>query len=147
LKRIDVTSDKFEQDGWIPAKYTCQGENISPPLHFKGVPSQAMSLCIIMDDPDAPVGVFDHWLAWNIPATTSTLPEGGRVPSLGMNHFGQYNYKGPCPPKGMPHHYHFRVYALDRELALQEGSNRRELETLMKDHIVAYGELVGLYQR
>lgn len=142
-----VTSPEFEQFQSIPDRFTCQGQNISVPLHFLEIPENVQSYAIIVDDPDAPSGVFTHWLAWNIPATTVALNEGDKVPRQGKNSFGVIGYKGPCPPPGKPHRYFFKVYALDTVLNLPEGSSKEELETAMESHIIGQAEIVGLYKR
>jgi Raf kinase inhibitor-like YbhB/YbcL family protein len=147
MKKIKVLSPKFSNNETIPVKYTCQGEDISPPLVFEGIPPQAKSIAIIVDDPDAPVGVFDHWLAWNILPTKTKLEEREIPPCQGANHFGEICYRGPCPPRGKAHRYYFRVWVLDKMLTLSQGAYRKELEEAMHLHIIAYGELVGLYQR
>lgn len=144
---MKLKSSAFENEQPIPQKYTCQGEDVSPPLIIEGAPQGTESLVLIVDDPDAPNGTFDHWLAWNIPPSTANLPEGAQVPKQGKNHFGKNLYKGPCPPLGAPHHYHFKVYALDILLDLPDGSSKKQLEFAMKNHILAKGELIGTYQR
>ncbi len=140
----------------IPAKYTCEGEDVSPPLILEGVDKNAVSIAIIVDDPDAPIGVFTHWVAWNIPPV-SEIPE--NVPKAdtlsspikivqGKNDFGKIGYNGPCPPRGHGvHHYHFKVYVLDTTFDLKLGSSKRDLENAMKGHILQKGELVGIYER
>ncbi len=144
----------FEAQQPIPTKYTCEGENISPPLKFFQIPSGAKSLVLIIDDPDAPRGTFDHWIVWNIPPQVKELSEG--APELkklassvkqGSNGYQKLNYQGPCPPAGKPHHYHFKLYALDTLLNLQEGASKQEVEQAMQGHISAYAELIGTYQR
>ena len=144
---IKVTSSAFGQNQPIPKKYTCDGENISPTLAFEQLPENTKTIAIVVDDPDAPTGVFDHWVAWNIPGGTKLLQEGARLEHQGVNHFGEIRYKGPCPPPGKPHHYHFKVYALDSELNIEDGSTKEELEAAMKGHILAQGELIGIFQR
>ena len=106
---LTVTSSAFKGDGMIPSKYTCEGDNINPPLRISGIPSAAKSLAIIMDDPDAPNGTFDHWIAWNIDPV-ETIAENSSPGIKGKNGRSQNGYTGPCPPSGM-HHYHFKVYA------------------------------------
>ncbi len=139
----------------FPRKYTCDGEDISPPIEISGVSGKAKSLAIIMDDPDAPLGVFTHWVIWNIPATTTSLPEA--IPPVaeiaepisavqGTNDFGKIGYGGPCPPSGV-HRYRIKVYALDTFLDLKPGSTKSELEEAMKGHIVQFGEVTATYGR
>jgi Raf kinase inhibitor-like YbhB/YbcL family protein len=138
----------------IPIKYTCDGENVSPPLTFSDVPAQAKSLALIVDDPDAPRGTFDHWIVWNLPADLQKISEGAKEfarlqlpPGRGTNGYQELNYKGPCPPAGKPHHYHFKLYALDTRLSLPDGSSKHDVETAMQGHILAVAELIGTYQR
>jgi len=104
-------------------------------------------LALVVEDPDAPMGTFDHWLVWNIPAHVSKFLEGESAGVAGRNHFNELRYRGPCPPKGKPHRYFFKLYALDALLSLPEGSSKRDLESAMHDHIVDSCELVGLYSR
>lgn len=144
----------FEAQQPIPVKYTCDGENLSPPLKFLNVPSQAKSLVLIMDDPDAPHGTFDHWIIWNIPPHINEIKEGAKElihlfpsPVQGENGFGKTYYQGPCPPFGKPHHYYFKLYAIDRQLSLKEGSSKQDVEAAIKDHIIAQTQLIGVYQR
>lgn len=142
---LDISSEAFVAEGSIPAKYTCDGEDINPPLTIKSTPAEAKSLALIVDDPDAPAGTWVHWLAWNIPVT-DRIAESEVPGELGTNDFGMIGYGGPCPPAGT-HRYFFKVYALDDELDLPEGSRKGEVEEAMQDHILAYGELVGVYKR
>jgi Raf kinase inhibitor-like YbhB/YbcL family protein len=144
---MEVTSPAFVQEQIIPKKYTCEGENISPPLVFENSPAGTVCFAIIVEDPDAPKGVYDHWIVWNIPGEQKQLPEKAKVPNQGVNHYGELRYRGPCPPPGNPHHYRFKVYALDRLLELSDGATKSQLEAAMKGHILAQGELVGIYQR
>ena len=131
----------------IPAKYTCEGENINPPLTFSEVPKESKSLVLIVDDPDATGGkTFLHWLLYNIPPATmqileNSVPEGS---TLGMTHFGKVSYGGPCPPSGK-HRYFFKLFALDMVLDLPEGASREEVEAKMSGHDIATAELIGLY--
>ena len=145
--KMELNSTAFEHGGTIPPKYTADGEDISPPLGFSGVPSETGSLVLIMDDPDAPVGTWDHWVMWNIPAGTDGISEGSEPEcTRGSNSWGRLGYGGPAPPSGT-HRYFFRLYALDTVLELPEGSGKRELESAMKGHIVAQAELMGKYSR
>ena len=137
----------FEPNQTIHKKNTCEGDDLSPPLTIKNAPPNTASFAIIMDDPDAPSGVFIHWVAWNIPSAKMTLSEGEKAPKEGKNGFGSQGYRGPCPPKGKPHRYFFKVYALDEMLNLPEGSSRQQLESAMEGHILGKAELIGLYQR
>lgn len=141
-----LTSPAFKANGDIPVKYTCEGENISPPLLIGEVPTHTKSLAIVVDDPDADKKVVTHWIAWNIPADTRMIKEGARPGTQGKNERGENRYMGPCPPKGQ-HHYFFKIYALDQMLGLKEGSSKEELIKAMTGHILAEGELVGLYEK
>ena len=144
-KALAVRSPAFTDHGMIPAKYTCEGENISPPLEIGDLPYEARSLALIIEDPDAPAGTWLHWIVWNIPVM-HTIGEDEIPGEQGLNDFGKRAYGGPCPSSGT-HRYYFRVYALDDLLPLPSGTRRTAIETAMRNHIVGYGELVGLYQR
>jgi len=145
--RIKITSSAFQEGGNVPSKFTCEGSDTSPPLQITGIPSQAKSLVLIADDPDAPSGVFTHWLIWNISPKTNSISEGNAPKGVhGTNDFGKSGYKGPCPPSGM-HKYSFKVFALDRELDLRGGAKRTQLDAAMKGHVIAQGELVARYGR
>ena len=145
--RIKITSSAFQEGGNIPSKSTCDGSDTSPPLQITGIPSEAKSLVLIADDPDAPGGLFTHWLVWNIPPQTNSIAEGSAPKGVhGTNDFGKPDYKGPCPPPGT-HRYSFKIYALDHELDLRGGAKRGQLDAAMKGHVVAQGVLVGRYAR
>lgn len=144
---MQIKSQAFENNHPIPKKYTCDGEDISPPLTLTDIPPGTKTLALIVDDPDAPRGVFDHWIAWNIPGETTVLREGENVPRQGENHFGEMRYRGPCPPPGSTHHYRFNVYALDIQLQLPEGTSKAKLKEAMDKHILGQGQLVGTYKR
>ena len=147
-KNMKLTSPAFENNQFIPKKYTCDGENINPPLVIKDVPKGAKSLVLIVDDPDAPLKTWLHWLVWNIEPSVSLIEE-GQAPenaAQGINDFGSHSYGGPCPPSGI-HHYHFKLYALDIKLSLDPSVARAKVETAMQNHILDKAELVGLYQR
>ncbi len=145
--KMKVTSSAFQEGGNIPSKFTCDGSDTSPPLQITGVPSEAKSLVLIADDPDAPGGLFTHWLIWNITPRTNSISEGSAPKGVhGTNDFGKPDYKGPCPPPGT-HRYSFKIYALDRELDLRGGAKRSQLDAAMKGHVVAQGVLVGRYAR
>jgi len=146
----------FHNGDYIPVEFTCDGDDVNPPIFIGHVDSSARSLVIIVDDPDAPAGTFTHWIAWNIPPLGEipkglpAQPEVEAPVSLvqGRNDFGKIGYGGPCPPRGHGvHHYHFRVYALDTTLDLKPGSSREELERAMRGHVIQQGELIGLYER
>lgn len=123
---MKITSPSFQENAFIPSKYTCDGENINPPLVISDVSADAKSLALIVDDPDAPVGTFVHWLVWNIPPRVGEIKEGSLPEGSiqGTNDFGKKEYGGPCPPSGT-HRYFFRLYALNQELNLPEGAKRR----------------------
>ncbi len=144
---MELKSSAFENGGRIPALYTCDGDDISPPLQITGVPQEAESLALVMDDPDAPEGTFDHWIVWNIPADTTAVPEGKEPKGVvGRNGFGNLGYGGPCPPRGT-HSYRFKLYALDAALDLTPGSSKKRLEKAMRGHILAEALLEGRYSR
>ncbi len=145
--KMKLVSSAFSQNQAIPAKYTCKGKDVSPPLSFSNVPDGAASLALIVDDPDAPRGVFDHWIVWNITPDTKELKEGASVPKQGINGYGEQRYKGPCPPPGAAHRYRFKLYALNILLDLPEGSTKAQLEEAMQGHILAQTELVGTFKR
>lgn len=149
-----IIESVFAHQQTIPSKYTCEGENISPPLRFLQVPSTAKSLVLIVDDPDAPKGIFDHWIMWNIPADVKEIKEGANEKYLaglhvmqGSNGYKSLQYKGPCPPPGKPHRYFFKLYALDTVLELNQGASKSEVEKGMTGHIIDKTELIGTYQR
>ncbi|HYV93594.1 MAG TPA: YbhB/YbcL family Raf kinase inhibitor-like protein [Chitinophagales bacterium] len=142
---LTVSSTAFQNNGMIPSKFTCDGANINPPLKIAGLPADAKSMAIILDDPDAPNGTFVHWVIWNI-KPMDMIAENSAPGVQGKNGTGKMGYFGPCPPTGT-HHYHFKVYALDATLDLQEGADKKALETAMSTHIVGYGELIGTYAK
>jgi Raf kinase inhibitor-like YbhB/YbcL family protein len=145
--RMKITSSAFQEGGNIPSKFTCDGSDTSPALQITGVPSEAKSLVLIADDPDAPGGLFTHWLIWNIPPQTNSIAEGITPKGVhGTNDFGKPGYKGPCPPPGT-HRYSFKIFALDRELELRALAKRSQVDAAMKGHVIAQGELVGRYER
>ncbi|MBU1202785.1 YbhB/YbcL family Raf kinase inhibitor-like protein [Patescibacteria group bacterium] len=147
---MKIISPAFGHMTSMPAKYTCDGKNINPPLEFVDVPQEAKSLTLIMDDPDAlkPAGrVWDHWLVWNMPSVTRVIAENTQPAGVvGPNTRGNHAYRGPCPPDG-EHRYIFKLYALDVELDIDGESNKHELESAMSGHILAQAELIGLYNR
>jgi Raf kinase inhibitor-like YbhB/YbcL family protein len=145
MKELILKSPAFENNTQIPAKYTCDGKDISPPLTIERLPKETKSMALIVDDPDAPMGIWDHWIVWNIAPTTKI--EENQVPgSEGTNSFRKQSYGGPCPPSGT-HRYFFKIYALDTLLNLKPSSQKKDLEKAMQDHIIAQGQLVGLYHR
>lgn len=144
-KQLVISSTAFVAGGMIPSKYTCDGENISPPLDIAHIPGEARCLALIADDPDAPVGTWVHWLAWNIPVTHH-ISENEIHGMEGINDFQQHHYGGPCPPSGT-HRYYFKIYALDELLDLPPKTRKSHLEKAMSEHIIGFGELMGLYKR
>lgn len=153
--RLEITSSAFEDQGTIPKQYTADGQDVSPPLSWPGVPEGTESLALICDDPDAPVGTWVHWVIWNIPSNETGLKEGisARERELsngavqGTNDFRKIGYGGPAPPRGPAHRYFFKLYALDTSLDLAPGAKKDELEKAMKGHVLAEAELVGRYGR
>lgn len=145
---IQVSSNAFTEGGTIPVKYTCDGENVSPPLVWSGIPESAQSVVVIMDDPDAPVGTWVHWVLYDLSLDINALDEGEReVGVAGVNSWNKPEYGGPCPPPGKPHRYYFKLYALDTELYLQSGATKADIEKAMQGHILAEGQLMGEYGR
>ena len=142
-----ITSPSFAHNAMIPPKYTCQGEDINPPLEIDNIPSNTKSLVLIMDDPDAPMGTWVHWTVWNIPPDTKTIGENTKPQGMeGITSFGKPGYGGPCPPSGT-HRYFFKLYALDTNLDLSLATKKEELEKTMKGHILDKAELIGLYKK
>jgi Raf kinase inhibitor-like YbhB/YbcL family protein len=146
VNNMNISAPAFAPGKAIPAQYAYKGQNISPELRIGNVPANARSLVLIVDDPDAPVGLWTHWLVWNLPATTTSIPESKLPPGAmqGKNSFGNVRYDGPAPPSGT-HRYFFHLYALDTMLSLPAGSGRDALEQAMNGHIVGSGETFGIY--
>jgi hypothetical protein len=144
---LQLTSTAFQEGATIPQKYTCDGKNLSPQLDWSAAPGQTKSFALIVDDPDAPVGTFVHWVVYNLPATLTGLPEGASSGVQGANGFRKNAYGGPCPPKGAPHRYFFKLYALDSSLDLKPGASKSDVENAMRGHILAQGQLMGKYGR
>jgi Raf kinase inhibitor-like YbhB/YbcL family protein len=144
-KQLKVSSNAFTHKGVIPIKYTCDGENINPPLDLKDIPKKAKCLALIVDGPDAPIATWVHWIVWNIPVTHH-IKENEIHGIEGINDFQQHHYGGPCPPLGT-HRYFFKVYALDALLDLPASTTKLQLERMMSEHIIGFGELVALYKR
>lgn len=140
-----VNSPAFRPDEPIPMTYTCEGVNINPPLDLEGCPKDAKSLAIVVDDPDAPIGTWTHWIAWNIPVTKH-IRSNHQYGVEGVNDFLRNQYDGPCPHHGT-HHYQFKVYALDCLLELPATTRQKDLERAMGGHILGYGEITGTYQK
>lgn len=143
-----ITSDAFEPNGVIPAKYTCDGLNINPTLRFAEIPSNAKSLVLIVDDPDAVSGDWSHWIVWNILPTTESINDNSVPPTAiqGATDFGANKYGGPCPPEGT-HHYRFKLYALDTMLNLPKDTTKSGLLIAMQGHIIIEATLTGVYSR
>lgn len=151
---LNLKSKAFDNKGYIPQKYTCEGEDISPPLEWTNVPSKVKSFALICEDPDAPMGNWVHWVIFNIPANITNLEEGVLPKGLlskgiicGLNDFGKIGYGGPCPPLGPAHRYFFKLYALDTFLPLKEGILKQQALSAMDGHIIAQTELIGLFSR
>jgi Raf kinase inhibitor-like YbhB/YbcL family protein len=145
---LQITSSAFQNNGMIPRQYTCDGRDINPSLMIANCPQGTRSIALICDDPDAPGGIWVHWVIWNIDPSVKeiredTIPRGAVE---GMNDFGKHRYGGPCPPSGT-HRYFFKVYALDAMLTISPNSQKTALEQAMKGHILGEGQLIGLYQR
>jgi Raf kinase inhibitor-like YbhB/YbcL family protein len=145
FKPLIVTSAAFKDHEAIPEKYTCDGENTMPPLDIKDIPIDAKSLALIIDDPDAPKKTWVHYIAWNIPID-SHITQDDLIKVEGINDFRRKSYGGPCPPDGQ-HRYFFKVYALDNLLDLPEDALKHDLEKAMAEHIIAFGELTGVYTK
>ena len=145
MKKLIVTSPAFENNGFIPSKYTCDGDDFNPVLLIKDAHEATQSLALIVDDPDAPMGTWDHWIVWNI-SPTEKIEENSVPGTEGLNSFRRHSYGGPCPPFGT-HRYFFKVYALDTRLAIEPNSKKKDVEKAMEGHILAKGEIVGLYKR
>ncbi len=145
---MKISSPSFENNSAIPPQFTCQGEGFSPQLDFSEVPGESKSLALIVEDPDAPNGNWVHWLVWNIPADTTTIPEnvGPKFAVQGNNSSPKAAYEGPCPPSGT-HRYFFKLYALSHELTLPAGSPRDQLLKEMEDRIIDQAQLMGTFKK
>lgn len=142
---MKITSGAFSEGQRIPEQYTCDGENVSPSLSISDILDGTESLVLIVDDIDAPGGVFDHWIVFDLPVVSEI--KSGEEPGVnGRNSFGKTGYGGPCPPRG-EHRYYFRIFALDKKLGLIGGISRREVEGAMKGHVLGSAELMGRYAR
>jgi Raf kinase inhibitor-like YbhB/YbcL family protein len=151
---FELRSSAFRQNQAIPKKYTCDGSDVSVPLNWNDPVHETKSFALIADDPDAPRGTWVHWVLYDVPADTRELAEG--IPAKetlddgakqGKNDFGKIGYGGPCPPPGPVHHYHFKLYALDKMVGLRPGATKQQLLDAMKGHILAQAELIGTYKR
>lgn len=148
MGELKISSPVFEHNGYIPQKYTCDERDVNPPLVIENIPSEAKSLALIVDDPDAPMGTWVHWVVWNIGPETKeikedSVPEGAKQ---GVNDFRKHEYGGPCPPSGV-HRYFLKLYALDTLLDLSQNARKSDLEKAMKGHILSKTEIIGLYKR
>jgi Raf kinase inhibitor-like YbhB/YbcL family protein len=148
---MEIRSSAFFIGNTIPFKYTCDGDNISPPLHWEAPPQGTKSFALILDDPDAPNGTFVHWVIYNIPADTRELPEGINETADGIlqgeNSFGNLGFGGPCPPKNQTHRYFFKIYAIDQMLNLPARASKQELLVAIEGHVLDKAELMGRYAR
>jgi Raf kinase inhibitor-like YbhB/YbcL family protein len=151
---FQIASASFSPGGSIPKKFTCDGPDTSPQLSWKDAPAQTQTFALIVDDPDAPVGTWVHWVLYNLPANSKELTEGVEKQEQlsngalqGRNDFRKIGYGGPCPPPGNPHRYYFKLYALDSKLNLKAGATKAEVESAMKGHILGQTELIGRYGR
>jgi len=142
---MKITSPNFKDNELIPKKFTCEGEDVNPALIIEGIPEEAKSLALIVDDPDAPMGTWVHWVVYDI-LIIDRIEENSIPGKQGINDFGRRDYGGPCPPSGT-HRYFFKIYALDEMLNLKEGVSKRELEKIMQGHILDKAELIGLYKK
>lgn len=148
MSTLTITSQTFTDKGMIPARFTCDGQDVNPPLEWGTTPTGTRTLALIMDDPDAPVGTWVHWVVWNIRPDTPQIQENS-VPDgafQGLNSWKRNSYGGPCPPSGT-HRYFFKIFALDTALDLSRTATKAELEIAMQGHILAQGELMGTYRR
>ena len=146
---FQIFSNAFAEGGWIPALHSCEGADLSPSLEWSGVPAGARSFSLILEDPDAPAGVWCHWLLYDIGAAIHALPQGSRPGTLGLsgvNDFGKPGYGGPCPPSGT-HRYYFKLYALNTELNLPSSTTKQDLLKAMYGHILDEGQLIGRYKK
>jgi Raf kinase inhibitor-like YbhB/YbcL family protein len=148
VAEFTLKSPGFEQGEQIPRRNSCEGEDVSPALSWSGEPQGTRSLALIVEDPDAPVGTFTHWLGWGFDPGALGAGEGEAAPLEGRNDFGTIGYRGPCPPPGHgQHRYFFRLYALDSELDLRPGADKPELERALAGRTLAISELIGTYER
>jgi Raf kinase inhibitor-like YbhB/YbcL family protein len=151
--KMEIQSLAFQEGGVIPNLYTCKGKNISPPLSWSGVPAGTAGIALIVEDPDAPMGTYDHWVVFNLPPDSNDLPEavpaGKRLSNgalQGVTTGGKNGYLGPCPPSGT-HRYFFKIYAVDKKIDLKSGATKKELLKAMQRHILAEGQLMGMFSK
>jgi len=142
-----IESPAFKSNHFIPTKFTADGDDVSPPLVFKDIPTGTKSLVLIVEDPDAPQGVFDHWVVWNIPPSIRSFEEGKRMECTGINGFGESSYRGPAPPAGRSHRYFFYLFALNTTLDLKGEITKEEVLKAMKEHIITKAHMIGIYRR
>lgn len=154
MEALAVSTPAFGAGGTIPGKFTCDGENISPAIDWEHAPAGTRSIALIVEDPDAPGGIFTHWIICNIPGSRTGIPAGvPQKPVLpdgsiqGLNNFGRPGYSGPCPPRGPPHRYIFRLFCLDIELAVRPPARKDQILAAMSGHVLGSGEVVGRYSR
>lgn len=144
IEELIINSPEFRNNDYIPSKYTCDGDNVNPPLEISGIPDKAITLVLIVEDLDSPKGIFDHWIVWNIQKVKSIAEN--IVPGIqGKNSFGRNQYDDPCPSSGT-HRYYFKLYALDAVLELPEGSGKIALPEAMNGHLLTVNELMGRYE-
>ena len=148
MNELKLSSTAFQNNGFIPSKYTCDGRDINPPLTIENVPPGTKSLALIVDDPDAPMGTWVHWVSWNIAPDTREIKENDapKGAAAGLNDFKRQSYGGPCPPSGT-HRYFFKLYALDTALDLPSGTKKTDVEKAMKGHVISEAQIIGLYKR
>jgi Raf kinase inhibitor-like YbhB/YbcL family protein len=142
---LNLSSPAFHAGSPIPQRYTCDGQDVSPPLRWSQVPTSARSLAVELQDPDAPGGVFTHWMLWNLPPRTRAIPPQVSRRTQGRNSFGRIGYSGPCPPQGSTHHYVFTLFAVDRKLTLPRGASSSRFHAALSGHVVRRATLVGIY--
>jgi Raf kinase inhibitor-like YbhB/YbcL family protein len=143
-----LTSSAFDDGQEIPSRHSCEGDDLSPPLSWSGVPQGTRSLALIVDDPDAPGGTFTHWLAWGLEPASGGIGEGEVAAVEGRNDFGTVEYRGPCPPPGHgPHRYFFRLHAVDADIGLEPGADKQDLERALEGHVLGSAGLIGRYER
>jgi Raf kinase inhibitor-like YbhB/YbcL family protein len=145
METLSISSSAFKDAGVIPLKYTCDGNEVNPAIKIENIPQGTKTLAVIMEDPDAPNGTFDHWLVWNI-EPTDCIKEDTSPGITGKNGAGKTDYHGPCPPSGY-HRYFFNVFALDSSLELAAGADKKALQEAMEEHVLAKGTLMGRFQR
>jgi Raf kinase inhibitor-like YbhB/YbcL family protein len=147
VSKFQIKSPILGNESTIPPQFTCSGANQSPPLSWSAVPTGTKSLVLLMEDPDAPDGIFVHWIVYDISPNSGGFNAGAHEGKAGVNSAGQANYQGPCPPPGKPHHYHFKLYALDTDLNLKENPDAQTMQNAMQGHVKESTELVGIFGR